>query len=183
MILDRAQSVLLIVDVQERLAPAIANVDEILDRAGLLIQAACKLGVPVAFTEQFPAGLGPTLQSIRDLAPAAPVIAKVHFQATLEPGLGTWIEKNGARQIVVAGTEAHVCVLQTALGLIEKGYSTFLAADAVGSRRVSDLALAVERLRLAGCQIVSSEMVVFEWLKKAATEEFRAILPLVKRAD
>lgn len=183
MILDRARSALLIVDVQERLAPAIANIEDILARIELLIRAASGLGVPIGFTEQYSAGLGATVSPIRDLAPEAPVIVKVHFQATLEPGLEAWIGQNGARQIVVAGTEAHVCVLQTTLGLIERGYATFLVGDAVGSRRDRDRALAIERLRSEGCRIVSAEMVVFEWLKKAATEEFRAILPLIKRVD
>ena len=159
------------------------NIDDILARIELLIRAASGLGIPVAFTEQYSAGLGTTLQPIRDLAHAVPVIAKVHFQATLEPGLEAWIAQNGARQIVIAGTEAHVCVLQTTLGLIEGGYETFLVADAVGSRRDRDRTLAVERLRFEGCRIVSAEMVVFEWLKNAATEEFRAILPLIKRVD
>lgn len=183
MILDRQRSALLIIDVQERLAPEIANIKDILVRIELLIRAASHLGVPIAFTEQNSAGLGATVPAIRDLAPGAPVVSKMHFQATLEPGLDAWITKNGARQIVVAGTEAHVCVLQTALGLSAQGYETFLVADAVGSRRESDRELAVDRLRSAGCRIVSSEMVVFEWVKKAASDEFRAILSLIKRVD
>ena len=181
MILDRARSALVIVDLQERLAPAISHMDRLHARIELMIRAASSLGVPIAFTEQYSAGLGATLPAIRDLAPAAPVIAKLHFQATLEPGLEAWIGQCGARQIALAGAEAHVCVLQTALGLIERGHQTFLIADAVGSRRDLDRALAVERLRGEGCRIVSTEMVVFEWLKRAATDEFRAVLPLIKR--
>ncbi|HXV24946.1 MAG TPA: isochorismatase family protein [Alphaproteobacteria bacterium] len=183
MILDRQRSALLIVDVQERLAPAIANIEEILARIELLIRAALQLGVPLAFTEQYSAGLGTTLGKVRDLAPRAPVVAKMHFQATLEPGLEAWLAKEGARQIVIAGTEAHVCVLQTALGLVVNGYEIFLVADAVGSRRDRDRELAIDRLRSAGCCVVSAEMVVFEWVKRAATDEFRAILSLIKRVD
>jgi nicotinamidase-related amidase len=182
MILDRARSALVIVDVQQRLAPTIARIDTLQARLTLLIGAAVRLGVPTAFTEQYPAGLGATVPAVRNLAPAAPVIAKLHFQATLEPGLEDWLGQNGARQIVVAGTEAHVCVLQTTLGLIERGYETFLVADAVGSRRDLDQSLAIERLRSEGARIVSSEMVAFEWLKRAATDEFRAVLPLIKAA-
>jgi nicotinamidase-related amidase len=182
MILDRARSALLIVDVQERLAPAIAQFDVLQSRLALLIGAATSLGVPTAFTEQYSAGLGPTVPAVRSLAPTAPVIAKVHFQATLEPGLEEWLGQHGARQIVVAGTEAHVCVLQTALGLIERHYEIFLAADAVGSRWELDRTLAIERLRSEGSRIVSVEMVAFEWLKRAATDEFRAVLPLIKSA-
>jgi nicotinamidase-related amidase len=180
MILDRARSALLIVDVQERLWPAIAEVDTLQSRLALLIGAAASLGVPTAFTEQYSAGLGPTVAAVRNMASTAPVIAKVHFQATLEPGLEEWLAQHGARQIVVAGTEAHVCVLQTTLGLIERNHQIFLVADAVGSRRELDRTLAIERLRSEGARIVSAEMVAFEWLKRAATDEFRAVLPLIK---
>jgi nicotinamidase-related amidase len=182
MILDRARSALLIVDVQERLAPAILGIEALQARLALLIGAAASLGVPTAFTEQYSAGLGATVPAVRNLAPSAAVIAKVHFQATLEPGLEEWLGQNGARQIVVAGTEAHVCVMQTALGLIERDYEIFLVADAVGSRRELDRTLAIERLRTEGSRIVSAEMVVFEWLKRAATDEFRAVLGLIKAA-
>ena len=182
MILDREQGALLIVDVQERLAPAIAEIGALQSRLTLLIGAAAALGVPTVFTEQYSAGLGVTVAAIRSLAPAAPVISKLHFQATLEPGLEAWLAGNGARQLVVAGTEAHVCVLQTALGLIGRGYEVFLVADAVGSRRELDRVLAIERMRAAGARIVSAEMVVFEWLKRAATDEFRAVLALIKAA-
>ena len=180
MILDRAQSALLIVDVQERLAPAIADFGALQTRLALLIGAASLLGVPTTFTEQYSAGLGPTVPAVRTLAPAAPVIAKLHFQATLEPGLEAWLAESGARHVIVAGTEAHVCVLQTALGLIGRGCEVFLVADAVGSRRELDRTLAIERLRSDGARIVSAEMVVFEWLKRAATDEFRAVLGLIK---
>jgi len=82
----------------------------------------------------------------------------------------------------VAGTEAHVCILQTTLGLMDRDYDTFLVADAVGSRRELDRTLAIERLRSEGARVVSAEMVVFEWLKRAATDEFRAVLALIKDA-
>ena len=180
MIVNREQSVLLIIDVQERLAPAIHNIDPILAKARLLIRAASRLGVPIGFTEQYSSGLGATVSSLRNLVPTAPIISKVHFQATLEPDLDAWISECGATQVVVAGTEAHVCVLQTTFGLLGMGYVPFLVADAVGSRRECDLDLAVERLRSGGCRIVSTEMVVFEWLKEAATEEFRELLALIK---
>ena len=89
-LLHRETSVLLIVDVQERLAPAIFSIDMVLAKAGLLIRAASRLGIPIAFTEQYASGLGKTLPSLRKLAATAPVISKIHFQATLEPDLGAW---------------------------------------------------------------------------------------------
>ena len=179
-LIDRRRSALLVIDVQQRLAPAIAGIQPVLARCGLLIRAALRLNIPLAFTEQSPEGLGPTVPALRDLAPEARVIRKDHFQATREPGLAAWLAHTGAEQVVVAGTEAHVCVLQTTLGLAAAGYAAFVVADAVGSRREMDRAVALERLSSAGCRIVTAEMALFEWLERAGTEEFREVLVHVK---
>ena len=182
-VLDRRCSALLAVDLQARLAPAIDRIDALLARAELLLRAAVRLGVPVAFTEQSPAGLGPTLAPLTRLVPAAQVIGKEHFRATAEPALPAWIERTGADQVVVFGTEAHVCVLQTSLGLLEAGLAVHVVADAVGSRRPEDRSVALRRLNSAGCRIVTAEMVAFEWLERAGTEEFREVLALIKAVD
>jgi nicotinamidase-related amidase len=182
-VLEREKSAFIVVDVQERLAPAIGNIGQVLARIGLLIDAALELGVPLAFTEQYPAGLGPTMPELRQRAPAAPVISKMHFQASLEPGLPAWLETVGARQVVVAGTETHVCVLQTTLGLLGGGRAAFLVADATGSRREEDRVAAIDRLRMAGCEIVTTEMVAFEWLRRAGTDQFRRLLPKIRDGE
>lgn len=174
MLIDPKHSALLIIDIQERLFPAIHEGMVLLDHADWLLQVAQCLGVPVIATEQYPKGLGPTLARLRERLTPSALVEKIHFSAAAEPGL--FAAPGGERrQFVVIGTEAHVCVLQTALDLLGQGREVFVVAEAVGSRRAEDKALALERLRQAGAQIVSREMVAFEWLQRAGTELFREI--------
>jgi nicotinamidase-related amidase len=167
------ESVLLLIDLQERLYPAIDGNEALLGHCRSLAEAATRLAVPVLLTEQYPKGLGPTLPALREVCAGATVVEKLHFSGVAEgqllPAAG------GRRQFVVGGTEAHVCVLQTVLDLIAPDREVFVVAEAVGSRRASDRALAIERMRQAGAVIVSREMVAFEWLQRAGTELFRAM--------
>jgi nicotinamidase-related amidase len=167
-------SMLLVVDVQARLVPAIHDGPAVVDRIVWLVRLAQALGVPVAATEQYPQGLGPTVPVLAALLAPGAIGAKVHFScaaADCLPGL----PGAGRPQVVIAGIEAHVCVLQTALGLAGQGREVFVVADAVGSRDPSNRALALERMGRRGIGIVSGEMVGFEWLERAGTERFRAI--------
>lgn len=145
-----------------------------------LIEGAGKLGVPRAFTEQSPESLGPTLPLLRGLAPEAPVLAKSRFCALDEPGNLAGLRGFGRPQVVLAGTEAHVCVLQTGLGLLREGFELFLVTDAIGSRAPEDRQRAIERLCAAGAVPVTAEMVLFEWLEGSDHEAFRPLLALIK---
>lgn len=176
----RDASLLLVVDIQEKLAPAIHGLSGVTTRVGALIRAAQALDVPVAFTEQNPQGIGRTLTELRALAPAAPVLEKNHFETTAEPEHLRWIRSLDRPQVIVAGTEAHVCVLQTTLGLQQAGLKPHLVRDAVGSRSCHDRDAAVARLDASGVPVVTTEMVLFEWLERSGTEAFRAVLPLIK---
>lgn len=176
----RDASILLVIDIQEKLAPAIHGLPSVLTRASALIRAALVLDVPVAFTEQNPEGIGPTLDELRALAPAAPVLEKSHFATTAEPDHLGWVKSLDRPQIIVAGTEAHVCVLQTTLGLRQAGLEPYLVRDAVASRSAHDRDAAISRLAASGVPVVTTEMVLFEWLEKSGTEEFRSVLPLIK---
>lgn len=178
--IKRDTSLLLVVDIQEKLAPAIHGLSGVLTRASALIRAALVLEVPVAFTEQNPVGIGPTLAALRALAPAAPVLEKSHFATTAEPDHLRWIRSLDRPQIIVAGTEAHVCVLQTTLGLTQAGLEPYLVRDAVASRSAHDRDAAISRMAASGVPAVTTEMVLFEWLEKSGTEEFRSVLPLIK---
>lgn len=173
--LIRAQtSTLLIVDIQERLFPAIHDNAALLEQAAWLLAVAQRLGVPVLASEQYSKGLGPTLPPLRERLPAAAILEKIAFSAVADPGL--LLRPGGERQqFVVCGTEAHVCVLQTVLGLLALGREVYVVEEAVGSRRPQDKALALERMRQAGAAIVSREMVAFEWLERAGSEIFRAV--------
>jgi len=173
-LINAERSLLLVIDMQERLLPAIHEHDRVLANTEWLVRAALRIGLPVAALEQYPKGLGRTAQALRAQLPADAIAAKVHFSgvaARCLPGLP------GAdrAQIVIAGVEAHVCVLQTALELAEEGRSVFVVADCVGSRRAHDRDLALARMRQEGVRIVSREMAVFEWLREADTPLFHEI--------
>jgi nicotinamidase-related amidase len=167
-------STLLIIDIQERLFPAIADSAALAAHAGWLLQVAQRIGVPVLLTEQYSKGLGPTIAALRSTVDAECIIEKLHFSAVSE---GQLLAHVGAErsQFVVAGSEAHVCVLQTVLDLLALGHGVFVVEEAVASRQASDKALALARMQQAGAQIVSREMVAFEWLEKAGNDLFRAI--------
>ncbi|MFZ0692965.1 MAG: hydrolase [Alphaproteobacteria bacterium] len=180
MLLKRERSCLLVIDVQERLMTAMNEGARLIANTALLVKAARRLGVPVLVSEQYPKGLGPTLPELSALAPGESVVTKMEFSCTEAPGYRDRLKATGRDQAVLAGIEAHVCVLQTALGLRTLGYPVFVVADAVASRRPASVALALDRMREAGCSIVTAEMVVFEWLGRAGTPEFKELSALVK---
>lgn len=165
---------LLVVDLQARLLPHIHDWQRVLDHADWLVQVAQRLHVPVAATEQYPKGIGATHPRIAARLPAGSTGAKLHFScvaANCLPGL-PGMERP---QIVVCGTEAHVCVLQTVLELAAAGKQVFVVEEAVGSRDPAHKALALERMRQHGITIVCREMVAFEWLHVAGNDTFREI--------
>lgn len=169
-------SALLAIDLQARLMPAIAGGDAVLRNVGRLVKAARRLAVPVLFTEQNPRGLGATAP---ELAPQPGEVAeKMSFDALRAAGLEGRLDAE--RALVVAGCEAHVCVLQTVLGLLAAGRKVYVVADAVGSRDPENRRLALDRMARHGAEIVSTEMVLFEWLGDANHPDFREIVALIK---
>lgn len=181
LLIDRSRSVLVLVDYQERLMPAIADSSVVLGRAALLGRIATQLRVPVVGTEQNPSRLGANLPEVARCC--GTVLAKMSFGACgdgLLAHLSGLPERDGPRDVVIAGCEAHVCLLQTALPLLETGDRVWVVGDASGSRRPGDHALAMSRLRQAGANIVSVEMVAFEWLRTCEDADFKAVSALVK---
>ena len=170
-------SVVLLIDLQERLMPAIHEGDVVVARAVRLVQAARMLDVPVRATEQYPAGLGPTVGPLSSYPEA--VLAKTAFSALDDPDFPALLPV-GSAEILVAGCEAHVCVLQTVLGLLSAGNRVVVVADATGSRDGADKALAIDRARQHGAEIVTSEMVLFEWLRDSRHPRFREVQRLLK---
>jgi nicotinamidase-related amidase len=177
-ILDRSRSVLCLVDLQQKLMPAIAGADEVVANAGRLLAAAEELGVPILSTEQNPKGLGPTVPELARPDGAHPVIAKMTFDSCHAGGVMDALPPG--HHVVVAGAEAHVCVLQTALGLLDRSRRVFVVADAVGSRRPENKTAALRRLERAGAEVVTTEMVIFEWLGTAEDPAFKSVIALVK---
>ncbi|HAO75335.1 MAG TPA: hydrolase [Pseudomonas sp.] len=167
-------STLLIVDIQERLFPVILDAAAMAEHTAWLQQVAKRVGVPVLLTEQYSKGLGQTIAALRDGVEDRAILEKLDFSAA---GDGELFKRPGGerRQFVVCGCETHVCVLQTVLDLRARGNEVFVVEEGVSSRRASDKALALERMRQAGAHIVSREMVAFEWMERAGTELFKSI--------
>lgn len=175
MLINSSQSLLLIIDIQSKLAPYIHQASQVINTSRWLIEIARELNVTVRVTEQYPQGIGPTVAPLAQLLSNDEILQKMHFSATKEESIKNHLAELDRQQIIMLGTEAHVCCLQTAAGLLEQGYEVFMVEDGLGSRNPKDKELALERLKQAGAQIVSKEMVAFEWLEKAGTDTFRKI--------
>ena len=173
--IQAAESILLLVDLQARLLPAIAHHDSVLANARWLLAVARVLGIPVRVTEHCAARIGVSAPELRTELNDGEIVAKRYFSAVPEGGLLAGLDE-GPRQWVVSGTEAHVCVQQTVLDLLAAGHQVFVVEEAVGSRRERDKALALERMRQNGAEIVSREMVAFEWLAHADAPAFSKVL-------
>lgn len=176
--LHRDQTTLLVIDVQERLLPVIDGHEELEVRIQTAIEGATTLGVPLVATEQYPKGLGPTVPSLAGLL-ASPV-EKLSFSCCGVEGVDRALAEAGAQTVLVAGIETHVCVLQTALDLIERGLTPVLLADCTGSRHRRDHEVALERLRSDGAIITTVESALFELVGAAGSDEFKRISRLVK---
>ena len=174
--MDPNRSILLLVDFQIRLMPAIDQAAVAVRNARRLVDMASLVNVPVVFTEQNARGLGQTIAELR--IDSGKPIHKMHFDAVREPGFLAAIPVD--RQIVVAGCEAHVCVQQTVLGLLDTGRKVYLVRDALGSRHPENKETAIGRMQRHGAEIVTTEMVVFEWLGSAEHPRFREAIALVK---
>ena len=174
---DPRTSMLVVIDFQTRLTPVIDGAASVVANARRLLDAATLLGVPALFTEQNPKGLGPT---VAELAPDPPsiVVRKMTFDCCRSPEFMLRVPAD--RAVVVAGCEAHVCVLQTALGLIDRGRRVFVVRDAIGSRRRESKEAAIARMARHGVEIVTAEMVVFEWLGTAEHPRFKEAAALIK---
>lgn len=170
------RSLLVLVDYQARLMPSIANAQDITTNAKRLLAAAGVLGVPVIVTEQNAKGIGPTTTEL-DVSKHQ-VIAKQTFGSC---ATGEFVTAIGSYpDIILAGCEAHVCVTQTVLGLLELGRRVFLVTDATGARTAESKQTAMARMARNGAEIVTTEMVIFEWLRTSEHEKFRAAIALVK---
>jgi nicotinamidase-related amidase len=178
-ILDRDRTALVVVDVQEGFREAVGEFDEVARNAGLLVQGARILGVPVLVTEQYPRGLGETVPEVAEHLDGVPRLEKVEFDATEVEGF----DLGGRDQALLCGIEAHVCVAQTALELLGLGFCVQVPADAVGSRHKIDWEFALRRLEHAGAILSTTEAVLFEWTECSDRPEFKAISALVKEAD
>jgi nicotinamidase-related amidase len=172
-------SVLMVVDLQDRLLPAIHEADQCVAASCRMIEAAKILNVPMLCTEQYPAGIGHTCKAIRDALDDLHVFEKTRFSACIE-SVTAQLRELDRPNIVVVGIEAHVCVQQTVLDLLRQGFLPFVCVDAISSRRPLDRDTAIERMRQAGAIMTTTESIIFELTGEAATETFKKVLKIVK---
>lgn len=180
MLIDARLSSLLIVDVQQSLAPVMADARAVYRGCTILLRGARRLDIPVLVSEQYPKGLGPTMGEVLAEVPDGAVVEKMHFSCAHEPAVKRRLDAFDRRQVVIAGIEAHICVLQSALGLKAAGYDVFVVGDACSSRDPANHRAAMERLTANGIHVVTVEMALFEWLHCAGTPEFKELSRLIK---
>lgn len=177
--LTAKDSLLVVIDVQGKLAEAMYDRAELFANICRLTKSAKLLSIPVLVTEQLPDKLGSTRKEIAGPLAEAPIIPKSSFSCCGEPKFIEALKLSGKKQIVLCGIEAHICVTQTALDLLAQGFDVYLAADAVSSRSPDNKQLAIERMRQHGAEIITTEMALFEWLSDAAHPAFREIRKLL----
>jgi nicotinamidase-related amidase len=181
MLLSAPKSSLLLIDIQDRLLPAMANPDQVIAKSKILLQAAETLGLPVTISEQYPKGLGRTVAALQ--TSTAKTFEKLSFSCWRDDALKTHLihlHETNRPLVIVAGIEAHVCVMQTCIDLANAGFGVFAVADAMSSRTPESAALAFERMRANDVMVINTEMAVFELLENAGTANFKTLSALIK---
>ncbi len=178
--LDRRECLFLIVDVQERLVSALDK-DVVVKRTSTLAKAAKILEIPVVVTEQYPKGLGNTVELVKQNLPEeTPILSKTAFSAVKEAGFMDTLKSFNKKQIVISGIETHVCVHQTCADLLALGYDVYIVKDACASRNKYEFKLGIERMQANGAKISCVEIVIFEWLRSAQNPHFKEVQALIK---
>ena len=178
--LDKEDTVLLVVDIQEKLAVVMTEKDKVVGNNLHLIELAKMIGMPVMVTEQYPRGLGATVKDIREALPFYRPIEKMTFDCCGQPPFLEELKEHNKRNVVLTGMETHICVLQTCIGLLKGGINVHIVQDAVCSRTRENWKTGVEFMREAGAVVTSTETVLFQLLKVAGTEEFKKISQRIK---
>lgn len=179
LLLDPNRSGLLVVDLQEKLVPLIHGGRTLTENAALIMDAANLLGVPIAVTEQYPKGLGPTLGQILGRA-TGPTLEKTLFSCRERRELWEQWHQEGRQQVVIVGIESHVCVLQTVLDLLAMGFECFVVKDATGSRSLHDKRTALSRMEIGGALITTTETTLFEWCADSRHPHFKQLSQWIK---
>ncbi len=175
MLLDRKQSCVVLVDVQEKLLPLIDEHESLIRHCAWVLRVAQRLNIPIIVSEQYPKGLGPTSSALKEIISTESVQEKLYFSCASDANCLKAIENLKRNQIVLMGIETHVCVLQTALELQAQHKQVFVVVDAVSSRKQLDKKYGLKRMSKAGVELITREMMVFEWLRQSGTPEFKQI--------
>ena len=182
LLMNPDDTALLIIDVQEKLLPLIDQHQALTGNIQQLLAAAKILNVPVACTEQYPKGLGPTIEPLADALDQLDTsqrAEKIMFSCRECESIFQTLSSQGIHKLLLCGIESHVCVAQTALDMLASGFDVFVCVDAIGSRNAVDHRIAIRRLESAGCTLTTTEAAMFEWCVKAGSEQFKAISKLV----
>jgi len=179
-LITKEAAALVVIDVQEKLFAHMAEKEKLTENLTKLIQFARIIKIPIVLTEQYPKGLGPTIPQIKALAPNLQPIEKLEFSCFGSQKFRETFATTQVKTLILSGIEAHICVAQTAIEGLENGFRTCVVEDATSSRNPEDKATAIQRMRQNGVTVVSTEMLIYELLKKAGTPEFRETLKLVK---
>ena len=180
--LERDRAVLVVIDVQEKLVPSMNErvCDRVVQHINMLLEGCAAMELPVIATEQYPRGLGHTIKELGG-ATAQHCVEKVAFSCCGEPNFMGTLEKTGRKQVLLVGMEAHVCVYQTMIDLLDRGYQVHLVRDAICSRFKSDYHTAITTAPEMGAVLTTTEMALFQLLKVAGTAEFKVVSGLVRR--
>jgi len=179
--IDPEKVQLLVIDLQEKMLPAVHGWEKVDRNTGVLIEACKVTAVPVKYTEHYPKGLGKTVPSVMEKLPVqAGRMEKIHFSCCMEEGFEDFLRSGGRDQVIVAGVESHICVLGTVIDLMAIGMRVVLAADACSSRDPEHHRLACDAMVSAGALVVPVETVVYQLLGRAGTEQFKSMLPFFK---
>ena len=179
--LEQHNSILTVIDMQEKLIKASYESDIIAEKAKKITKAASILSIPTIITEQYPKGLGQTHEEIkRAVSNKAVYLEKTSFSAVREESFQSIIKQLPQKQIILCGIETHICVLQTAIELMQKGYEVYILKDCCSSRTQEEKDIGLELLKQYGIKIVSVEIVIFEWLKSSKHTNFKEIQSLIK---
>ena len=175
MLLNRNQCCLLVIDIQEKLTPSIYQHELLIKHCSRIINITNDLDIPIILSEQYPKGLGHTVSDLNQLIQPDVYLEKLHFSCTADKGCWQKIQSLDKTQFIIIGIEAHVCVMQTVLGIHQLGKQCFVIDEATSSRDINDKKLAIDRMRQAGAEIISTEMMLFECLHQSGTEEFKTL--------
>lgn len=180
-ILNENDSLVLIIDIQERLLNATFNKDLLIKNAKIIAKAASVLNIPIIITEQYPQGLGYTTPELKEcISDNSKIFEKTSFSVLDNIDIANSIDKFNRKQIIILGIETHICVSQTAHALILNGYDVTLIQDASGSRSEFQHNAGIDRIRTNGGNIITTEIALFEWLKSSKHEKFKEIQQLIK---
>lgn len=172
-------AVLMVIDIQERLVPAMPYGQQVVRNTNILSTAAAKLDIPILVTEQYPRGLGKTIAEVAEKVNGAPIYEKMTFSACTDE-ISAALEQTGKKKVIITGMETHVCVFQTVRSLLERGYRVFVIEDAVCSRTKENYRSGLALMSAMGAVVTNTETVVFDLMKEAGTPLFKELSKLIK---